>query len=249
MYRKVFIVVLVLLMFVNVPVYANNEVYTLEQGKVYRFKNGGKPFEAEFSDYVLSGSTVVSSGYTNVYHYSYSDNMWFTKADYPFVYNCNNKTVTMTVYEGNITEVDVFASPFSIVMYDGSETDFKMTNNTEYGISYKRFEYNEVSDSLDNPSGTETLYTSGTYTGRGVILLPVNINELQDTITFEGDYEAYNYIRLGFFQGPPWILKTDLAGIIRAFLEQLSMVLPVALVILSVFLLISLAKYIVRSFL
>jgi len=42
-YRKVFIVVLVLLMFVNVPVYAN-EVYNLEQGKVYRFKNGGKPF-------------------------------------------------------------------------------------------------------------------------------------------------------------------------------------------------------------
>ena len=59
MFRRFIIMLLILLMFISVsscsPVYAeDNESYTLEPGKVYRFKKAsGENLVAEFSDYVL----------------------------------------------------------------------------------------------------------------------------------------------------------------------------------------------------
>jgi len=253
-HKKVFIALVILLMLIiakcNVPVYAeDDEVYILEPGKVYRFKNS-ENVRAVFSDYVLCGATISGNEYYKATYYRYWDSVKVSSLGILFVYNCNNKPVTMTVVEkkGRISEVQVYEPSLSLVMYDGRETEFKVTNNNEGSIEYRNFEYNEISDSLDNPDWSDWLYTSLTLTGRGVLLFPYNINDLEDNITIEGDYEVSEYVRLGFFQGPPWILKTDLTGMIQALLDQLSMLLPVGLVILSAFLLISLIMYIVRLF-
>ena len=251
MFKKFFSVLLILLMFINLPVYAEDEeVYILEPGKVYRFRNS-EDVIAVFSDYVLCAATISGNEYNSAEYYRYWNGIKVGSLGVLFVYNCNNESVTMTVVErkGRISQVEVFEPSLSIVMYDASETDFRVINNTDGSIRYRQYEYNEISDSFDNPDWAATFYSSITFVGRGFLLLPFNINDLEDNITFEGDYEVSSYVRKGFFQGPPWILKTDLAGIILALLDQLSMLLPAALVVLSVFLLISLIKYIVRSYL
>ena len=253
MFRKLFSVLVILLMFIaascNVPAYAEDEgVFTLEPCKLYLFNKTGS-VKAEFSKNVLCGGVISSTPYDNVLYYHYWSTINVGSTGKLFVYNCNDESVTMDVIEGTINGFEVVDYPISIVMYDASEMDFKMINNTDSRIRYKRFNYNEVADRLDDKSGTDWLYDSATLTGRGALLFLVDINDLEDNITFEGEYEVSDYVRKGFFQGPPWILKMDLAGMIRALLDQLSMLLPVGLVILSAFLLISLMRYIVRSFL
>ena len=157
----------------------------------------------------------------------------------------------MNITEGTITEVTAYDSTFSLVMYDGTDTEFKITNNTDSYTSYTVYEYNEFDHSYEG-SGTYRVIDeneSETFTGMGFLVF--GSSRLQYT-TFQGVYEISDYIRSDFFQvPPPWILKKmmNLTELLGAFWNQLSTLLPVGLVILSVFLLVSLLIYTVRSFL
>lgn len=254
--RKFFCLLLILLTFMSVlscctPVYAEDyESYTLEPGKIYRFKKvKGETFTAEFSDYLLISSWTQAGGYTDKSFYRYSN--YFTKSGdiYVNVYNTSNKNVAMTITEGTITEVDVLDSPFSLVMYDGTETSLQMINNGDNSVTFKYYEYNESDHSFDYLGYYLGIGVgkSRTLSGKGFIVF--TSGSLQ-YVTFEGGvYGFVDYISEYFFQTPPWILRMDLAGIIRVLLDQLSMLLPAGLVILSVFLLVSLLIYMVRSFL
>lgn len=231
------------------PVYAEDyESYTLEPGKVYRFqKASGENLVAEFSDYVLYNNTY--NYYNKVNSYEYVNNI-NNSSSHTNVYNCNNKSVIMTITGGTITEVDDFESLFSLVMYDATETDFQMINNIDDHVYFKRFEYNESDNSFDASGDFLMIEGSRTLTGAGVLLFKAD-DEFQNT-TFNGVYEISNYIESDFFQvPPPWILKKmmNLTELLGAFLKQLKTLLPVAFLILSVFLLISLLIYTVRSFL
>lgn len=249
--RKFFCFLLILLMFMskcNVPVYAEDyESYTLEPGKVYRFKKVlSETFTAEFSDYVLISSWTQAGGYRDKSFYRY--NNYFTKSSdiYVNVYNTSNKSVIMTITEGTTTEVDVLESPFSLIMYDGTETRLQITKNIDDHINFKRFKYNESDHSFDYLGDYLGIGDGRTLSGKGFIVF--TSSDLQ-YVTFEGVYGFVDYISEYFFQTPPWILRMDLAGMTRVLLDQLSMLLPVGLVILSVFLLASLLIYTVRSFL
>lgn len=249
--RKFFCLLLILLMFMskcNVPVYAEDyESYTLEPGKVYRFKKvKGETFTAVFSDYLLISSWTQSGGYTDKSRYRY--NNYFTNSGdiYVNVYNTSNKSVAMTMTEGTTIEVDVFDSPFSLVMYDGTETRLQITKNVDDFISFKRFLYNESDHSFDYLGEYLGIGDGRNLQGKGFLVF--TSSKLQD-VTFEGVYGFVDYISEYFFQAPPWILRMDLAGMIRVLLDQLSMLLPVALVILSVFLLVSLLIYTIHLFL
>jgi hypothetical protein len=227
-----------------IPVYAeDNEVYTLEPGKVYKFENvSGENLVAEFSDYVLYNNTYNYYNKINSYNLV---NYINHSSSHTNVYNCNNKSVTMTITGGEISEVTVYGSLFSLVMYDGTETEFKIINNIDDSVNCRKFEYNESDNSFE-ASGLN-IQGSRTLTGKGFLLFKLD-DEYYNT-TFNGVYEVSNYIRSGFFWAPPWIFRMDLAGMIRVLLDQLSMLLPVGLLILSVFLLASFLIYMVRSFL
>jgi len=258
-YRKLFIVLVILLMLVNVPVYAEDEeVYTLKKGKVYEFKFRANLTLSDvvnigFSDYVLYGYSNLTD-YDSISSYGFygtGTSRTFVSVFTMFVYNCSDSDVTMVITDGVITNYYEYDSPFSFVMYDASEEYFKITNTTDTSIKYRELQYNEYDGTITYRSSSETLKSGGSalYSGKGLLLLPVKTGNVQYNVTLEGVYEVNNYIRKGFFRVPPWILETDLGVIIRALLEQLSMLLPVGLVILSVFLLISLIRYIVRSYL
>lgn len=236
--------------FADIFIYAKGaEVYTLEPGKVYVFrKNSGETLTVGFSDLVLRGISAASYEYGDIMRYtSYVNYSSHTSKSYLYVYNVNDKEVTMTVTEGTIISDDVYDSDFSLVMYDATETNFQITSIVDY-VYYKRFEYNENDGSL-NWSPIEVINSgeTDTYTGKGIVV--TRKHNLEGRLYIDGFYEVFNTISLGFFQVPPWILRMDLAGMTRVLLDQLSMLLPVALVILSVFLLISLAIYTIRLFL
>jgi hypothetical protein len=234
-------------MFISVPVYAeDNEVYTLEPGKVYKFEKViDENLVAEFSDYVLYNNTYNYYNKVNSYQYvNYINN----GSSHTNVYNCNNKSVTMTITGGEISEVTVYGSLFSLVMYDGTETEFKIINNIDDSVNCRKFEYNESDNSFE-ASGLN-IQGSRTLTGKGFLLFKLD-DEYYNT-TFNGVYEISNYIESDFFQvPPPWILKKmmNLTELLGAFWNQLLTLLPVGLVILSAFLLTSLLIYTVRLFL
>lgn len=253
--RKFFCLLLILLMFMSVfscctPVYAEDyESYTLGPGKVYKFQrdNSGGDLVAEFSDYVLYNNTY--NRYDDAAYYTYVNNVNHSSS-HTNVYNCNNKSVIMTITGGTITEVDDFGSLFSLVMYDGTETEFKIINNIDDHVHCKQFEYNEFDHSFEASGTNISIEGSRTLTGSGFLLFRLN-DEYYNT-TFNGVYEVSNYIESDFFQvPPPWILKKmmNLTELLGAFLKQLKMLLPVGLVILSVFLLISLLLYTIHLFL
>ena len=249
--RKFFCFLLILLMFMskcNVPVYAEDyESYTLEPGKIYRFKKvKGETLTAELSDYVLISSWSQAGGYTGKSIYRYKNYVTNSGNIYVNVYNTSNKSVAMTMTEGTITEVDVLDSPFSLVMYDGTETRLKITKNVDDFITFKRFLYNESDHSFNYYGDYVEIDDGRNLKGKGFIVF--TSSSLQD-VTFEGVYGFVDYISEYFFQTPPWILRMDLAGMIRVLLDQLSMLLPAGLVILSVFLLISLLIYTIHLFL
>ena len=261
MFKKFFSVLLVL-MLVNVhgcfPAYAEEEeVYTLKRGKVYEFRFRGiaQTKDFYFSDDVLFGQDYVDDYYDlSAYqrygrgfrcYVGYVDNIFF-------VYNVADKDVTLILESGILNELIEYDSPFSLVAYDASENYFEITNLTDENLYYTKFHYNEHDESLTYDKYSKKLESGETalYVDKGILLLEkINTGNVQYSVALEGDYEVNNYIRKSFFRIPPWILKTDLAGIIRVLLDQLSTLLPVGLVILSVFLLISLAKYIIRLFL
>lgn len=255
MFRKFFSVLLVL-MLVNVhgcfPAYAE-EVYTLKPGKVYRFGlDLYTSLDIDFSDSVLY--YLGSSGnYTELWRYKNYGNSYqedFNVEQYLFVYNVSDSSVKLTLNDGEVIGVNEYQSPFVMVMFDGSETALEVKNNSEEWQDYKVFHYvgNGSYIFYDETSIIEPGYTEQ-FEGIGVLLFEAFGGNFEDIFTVSGVYEVGDYIREGFFSVPPWILKTDLTGIIQALLDQLSTLLPVGLVILSVYLLISLAKYIVRLFL
>lgn len=240
--------------FVDFFVYAEGvEAYTLEPGKVYVFrKNKDETLTVGFSDLVLFGTSGMSFTYGDTRFYDYYANYLSntsTSGIYLQVYNVNDEEVTMTVTEGTIISVNVYESNFSLVMYDATETNFQITNIADSGVYYRRFEYNENDGSLTlKPYEIVMGGDTKTYTqGKGIMI--VRKLNLQEKLSIDGYYEVYDTINLGFFHVPPWILRMDLAGMIRVLLDQLSMLLPVALVILLVFLLASLLIYTVRLFL
>jgi hypothetical protein len=239
--------------FVDFIVYAEGvEAYTLEPGKVYAFrKSSDGKLTVGFSDLVLRGTSLVSYEYGDLGRYTSYVNYSSTSKDYTYVYNVNDKEVTMTVTEGTIISVDVYESVFSLVMYDATETNFQITNiGDNTGVYYRRFEYNENDGSLNlSPSNVIVLFSgeTDTYTGKGIIV--TKESNLEERLYIDGFYEVYDTINLGFFHVPPWILRMDLAGLLGAFWNQLLTLLPVGLVILSVFLLASLLIYTVRLFL
>lgn len=258
-YRKVFIVLVVLLMLVNIPVYAEEEeeVYTLKRGKIYvfRFRENNDSVEVVFSDDVLTGVQIINEynelDTYNRYGKSRSWKIGYLH-DYLHVYNVSDSDVTARFSgSGRPIEVVEYEPPFSLLHYDASEEPIEFINRTEETICYNRFEYNEFGGSIAFNNSIKSLDSGkGVLTfGKGAFLFPISAGNVQYYLDIQGVYEVRNYIRKSFFRIPPWILKTDLAGIIRALLGQLSMLLPVGLVILSVFLLISLIRYIVRSFL
>lgn len=251
--RKFFCLLLILLVFMskcNVPVYAEDyESYTLEPGKVYRFKKvKGETFTAELSDYVLISSWNQAGGYRDKSFYRYKNYVTNTGDVYVNVYNTSNKSVAMTMTEGTATEVAVFDSPFTLVMYDGTETILKIINNGDNYVTFMRYRYNESDHSFDYLGKYLGIGVGKSHVLSGKGFIVFTSSYLQD-VTFEGVYGFVDYISEYFFQIPPWILRMDLAGIIRVLLDQLSMLLPVGLVILSVFLLISLLLYTIHLFL
>ena len=136
-------------------------------------------------------------------------------------------------------------------MFDGSGSAFEVSNLTDRYLYYKLLNYNEDDDSImiGESTGDIGRGASKSFEGKGVLLFKVNRSELEDTLTFEGVYEVSDSMRYDFFVNPPWILRMDLAGIIRVFWEELSMLLPVGLVILSMWLLTRLVKYTMGLFL
>jgi hypothetical protein len=248
--RKFFCLLLILLMFMSVPVYAEDyESYTLEPGKVYKFQrlSSGGNLVAEFSDYVLYNDTYNGYNKANYYEYvNYVDN----HSSHTNIYNVNNKSVIMIITGGTISEVTDYDSFFSLVMYDGTETEFKIINNIDDSVNCKQFEYNESDHSFEASGTNISINGSRTLTGRGFLLFKAD--DKYHNTTFNGVYEVSNYIESDFFQvPPPWILKKmmNLTELLGVFWNQLLTLLPVALLILSVFLLISLAIYTIRLFL
>lgn len=259
MYRKVFIALVILLMLINVPVYAEEGIYTLERGKIYvfTFPENNSTVEVNFSDNVLTGVEIVQQddpGDLDIYNRYGTRRSWGIGYlhNVLYVYNVSDSDVTAVFADGSLVRrVDVYPSPVSLVAYDASEEPIEFTNITDEIIRYKEFSYNEYDNTITYDSSFKSLESGeGVLTfGKGVLLFPINTGNLQYYLSINGVYEVRNYIRKSFFRIPPWILETDLAGIIQALLEQLLMLLPVALVILSVFLLISLIRYIVRLYL
>ena len=256
MYRKVFIVLVILLMLIaascNVPAYAEDE-YTLKPGKVYRFElDLYTSLDIDFSDSVLYH--LGSSGnYTELWKYNNYGNSYEKELNieqYMFVYNVSDSNVKLTLNDGEIIGVNEYNSPFVMVMFDGSETALEVKNNSEEWQDYKVFHYvgNGSYIFYDETSIIEPGYTEQ-FEGIGVLLFEAFGGNFEDIFTVSGVYEVGDYIREGFFPVPPWILVMDLAGLLEVFWRQLLTLLPVGLIILSVFLLISLVKYIVRLFL
>lgn len=255
MYKRLIIVLLVFLMFVNVPVYAN-EIYTIKQGKVYTITidQNYSNLDVIFSDNVLYGFRNLNyyDDLTTYDSYGISSNRTLDVFDkFMFVYNLSDSDVIMTLNDGGITNIREYESPFGLVMYDGTNTVLEVTNNTSGYIDYKMLNYNDINGSISFDKYNYSIAGGSTkeIEGKGVLIFELDGGNLKDILTISGVYEVGDFVRYGFFQRVPWILEMDLMGIIRVFLEQLSMLLPVGLIVLSAFLLINLLRYTMRFFL
>lgn len=272
MFRKFFSVLLVLIL-AGAPVYAEEEqdysvVYpereifldaedfrTLQPGVVYQFYSlVGKPFEIEFSDCVLWGGTFYSNGYKDVSIFEYSDYVEALPEDgyRIFVYNIHDREVSMRIPDkpDDFRGAYFNSNPLNLVTYNGYETPFQVSNNTDdRAISYKQFEYDGAGGYVEGVYETMAPGEVHSYIGKGFLLFSLYMDDLENSVTCEGVYKLTDYIDADFFRVPPWILEMDLTGVIRGYLEQLSMLLPVGLVILSAFLVISLMRFIMRLFL
>ena len=248
MFKKFSCFLLILLMFISVPVYAeDNEVYTLGPGEVYRFRFM-KPVDLVFSDNVLYGTGTSSNKLYTYDSYGNSYNGSPTGLAI-YVYNCSYSEINITLNEGEITAADKYYSPFTLVMFDASEEVFEMKNISDVYLRYKVHYYNEDTGSIDFNTGTSVFNGTKTLEGKGVLMFEFTEDDLPYKLELNGAYEVGDYISEDFFPSPPWILRMDLAGMIRVLLDQLSMLLPVGLVVLSVFLAISLLLYTMRLFL
>jgi hypothetical protein len=297
--RKFFCLLLILLMFMSVPVYAEDyelytsdeedfisfpvyadddddgynlqedlnfidflaytegqQVYTLEPGKVYRIEFNyleNEYADLDFSDNVVYGfSTVYGATAFDLYkYYGNSYNGSVSDGKRMFVYNWSESEINMTLNDGEIKKIVTYSPLFTLVMFDGSEEVLEMINTYVTTVNYRVHYYNEDDGSIDYVSDMNHLYKgqSRIFEGKGLLMFGHPVDTMLNRVDFNGVYEVGYYISEDFFQVPPWILRMDLAGMIRVLLDQLSMLLPVALVILSVFLLVSFLIYMVRSFL
>lgn len=255
MFKKVLVVVglVAFLVFVSGPVYATGS-YTFLQGKVYAVEIEGDVLDVTFSDNVLFGDYLTNEiGALNAYDtYGMSYvRPWYSSSRYLLVYNISDSDVIMTLNDGAIANVDGYDSPFSLVMFDGSGSAFEVRNLTDDYISYKLLNYNEDDGCITIGASLASIGRGASeyFEGKGVFLFKVARSDLENTLTFEGVYEVSDVVRYDFFVNPPWILRMDLAGIIRVFWEELSILLPVGLVVLSMWLLTRLVKYTMGLFL
>lgn len=247
MFKRVLFLLLILTILISVPVYGQ-EVYTLEPGKIYRFTFIDYA-DIVFSDNVLYG---VRYNYDKLRTYDSYGNSYYGRLNLPYsmyVYNCSYSEIGITFNEGEIQSVTEYSSPFTLVMFDASEEVFEMRNISGVILDYKVHYYNEDNGSIDFNTGTSVFSGMKTLEGKGVLMFEFTEDELPYKVEFNGVYETGSYISEDFFPVPPWILRMDLTGTIRVLLDQLSMLLPVALVILLVFLLINLLIYIIHLFL
>lgn len=263
MFSKVLVVLLTLLMFMNVPVYTAHaeETYTLRPGKVYvvRLYTNYDYADLVFSDNVLCRYGSTDTGYDGLStYYDYVTRYYHDKLNYydrVYVYNVSGSDVIMTLDNGEIRNISERQSPFYAVMYDGTETEFEMEYIGNNAIYYKKFYF-------DNDAGllrfdkTYFVMDPGAvreFDGKGVLIIRKAYYdqdlELEDVLRMNGVYEVGDHFRYDFFYRAPWILGMDLMGIMEVFWEQLSMLLPVGLIVLSVPLLIYLTRYTVRLFL
>lgn len=255
MFKKVFFVFVAILIFLTVPVYAD-EVYTIEPGKTYKiwFDENDPFIDVEFSDNILFGFRSLNwfseLNTYDTYGMSFADDVG-TRLNF-FMYNFTDSDVTLTINNGVVKSFLDFGVNFTAVPYDGARTPFEFTNTHvyEYDIKYKLLNYNDegIFD-LDNTLYRLDFGETQSFDGRGVLFIQLDPSRHETDYTFEGVYEVGSFVRSDFFQMPPWILGMDLSGILGACLVILPKLLLVGLVVLSVFLLINLAKYMVRLFL
>lgn len=258
MYKKVFFLLLILTILISVPVYAEDEnVYTLESGKIYTFRfnyDYSDDVDLDFSDNVIYGINRFDD-YADLTEYRYYGSSRIegvgSTNNFMFVYNWSDSEVYMTLNDGEIASVTEHSSPFTLVMFDGGEEGFEFINVSDGVIEYKRHYYNEDDGSIDYSTGYKSIHSgnSVTYEGKGILMFDFPTGDVLYNMDFNGVYEVGDYISEDFFLMPPWILVMDLAGLLGAFWNQLLTLLPVGLVILSVFLLISLLIYTMRLFL
>lgn len=256
MFKKVFFVFVAMLIFLTVPVYAD-DVYTLQPGKIYKvYFNSDTPFvDVEFSDNVLFGFRKLNYYYDLASYDRYGMSYAKDVGDQLnlLIYNITDSPVTLTVNNGEVRSfLDYGSNDFTVVPFDGTRTPLEVTNTHEYEfeLDYKLLTYND-DGSLDfdsNEYGIDFGETQS-FDGRGVLIIDLSKNRYEIDYTLKGVYELGDYFRSDFFQMPPWILGMDLSGILGAFLENLPKLLQAGLVVLSVFLLINLARYMVRLFL
>lgn len=256
MFRKALILVLILLVFMGGPVYAS-QTYTLEPGKVYAFEldwDVHSFLDVVFSDNVLCGLDNYDFYYDDLDHYDFYGKTLAREVDrwdkFLFVYNPTRSNVTMTVNYNHIEIVDSYDSVFGIVMFDGSESPVEITNISESSRWGILISYDEDSGLLS--FGELELFLSNfrnKFDGKGALIIELEGEELKDFLSINGIHEFSDYIRHDFFPRAPWTLVMDFGTLLEVFWGQLRMLLPAGLIVLLVFLLISLTRYIVRLFL
>lgn len=255
MFKKVFFVFVAILIFLSVPVYADDE-YIIQPGSLFQitFDAECRYADVEFSDNVLYFASRSPIDYTMEYYNNFGTNFAGDTIErkYLMVLNINDSPITFTLNDGSIYRTFQYSTHvFTVVPFDGSRTPFEFTNIHvyEHDIKYKVLNYNNGSLELDPILYTINFGETLTFDEKGVLLLNLSKSSHETDYTFEGVYEVGDFVRSDFFQKPPYLLTMDLNGILGACLENLPKLLLVGLVVLSVFLAINLARYMIRLFL
>ena len=136
-------------------------------------------------------------------------------------------------------------------MYDGTNTEFKVEYTGDRDANYYILNYDEKAGLL---RFNNSMYYIGPgdlkkFEGKGVLIFDLYYRDVfEDVMQMNGVYKVGNNIEYNFFSKVPWILGMDLTGIIKILWEQLKMLLPAGLVVLSILLIMYLTRYVVRLF-
>lgn len=259
MFSKVLVVLLALLMSINVPVYAE-KIYTLKAGNIYKIElDLDYPYvDVVFSDNVLHGdySYVNTDIYDWLYIYDIYEKRYQGDVDtfnrFLYVYNISDSDVIMTKNDGVIKSIKEYQSPFGLVMYDATNTEFEVEYVGNRDASYYMLIYDENDRSLRFSHSSYYIAPGDIkkFEGKGVLIFDLYYRDVfEDVMQMNGDYKMGNNIEYNYFYKVPWKLGIDLNGIIQILWEQLKMLLPAGLVVLSIMLIMYLTRYVVRLFL
>ena len=257
MFKKVFFVFVAMLIFLSVPVYAE-DTYTLQPGHLYEFRidQECRFVDIDFSDNVLyfPSRNVLYYDLTWYNYYGTSFAGDTVERKYLYVFNINDTPVSLTLNDGIISSVFDFPEQyvFTVVPFDGTRTPLEFINSHKYqlDIAYRILHYNDDGTfNLDSQEYSVGYGQTQIIDGKGVLIVDGSLGNYEIDYSFEGVYEVGHSVRSDFFQKPPWILAMNLNGILGGFLEILPKLLQAGLVVLSVFLLINLARYMVHLFL